>query len=103
MLDLKYLKNVSTLRLDKQKCSGCAMCTFVCPHHVFIMNDKRARITDLDACMECGACAINCPENAILVQAGVGCAAAAIYSKIRKSDAPCCCDCSSTTNETTCC
>jgi len=51
----KYLKNVSTLKLDTDKCTGCRLCILVCPHAVFEMKNKKAAIRDLDACMECGA------------------------------------------------
>ena len=93
MFGLRYLKNVSTLKLNDDKCTGCRMCTIVCPHHVFKMNGKKAKIVDRDACMECGACAMNCSTEAISVQAGVGCATAVINSKLKKniSDCDCCC------------
>jgi ferredoxin len=78
---LRYLSNVSTLKLDAAKCTGCGMCRIVCPHAVFAIQEKKARITDSDACMECGACSRNCPENALAVRAGVGCAAAVIFSR----------------------
>ncbi len=74
MKDFRYLKNVSTLMLNADVCTGCGMCAEVCPHQVFAMSEKRARIEDLDACMECGACAKNCLVAAISVDAGVGCA-----------------------------
>ena len=73
-----YLKNVVTLRLDENKCTGCGMCLDVCPHEVFKMNGKHVMIRDRDACMECGACAQNCPANAVSVESGVGCAAAGL-------------------------
>lgn len=72
MHGLKYLDNVSTLALDEQKCIGCTLCTQVCPHTVFVMSDKTAKIIDRDACMECGACVNNCPAGAISVNPGVG-------------------------------
>ena len=72
METLRYLEDVSTLLLDEQKCIGCTLCTQVCPHAVFEMADKKARIIDLDACMECGACVNNCPSGAIEVSPGVG-------------------------------
>ena len=75
MFGLKYLKNVTTLKLDKKKCTGCKMCINVCPHNVFDFVDKKAEIRDIDACMECGACAMNCKDEALSVKSGVGCAA----------------------------
>lgn len=92
MTEFKYLLNVVTLKLDQEKCNGCAMCTKVCPHAVFMRSaDKKlVSIDRRDACMECGACSKNCPENAISVEAGVGCAAAVINSMLGRTDAPCC-------------
>ena len=72
----KYLKNVTTLNLIPAKCSGCGICTEVCPHGVFNIENSKAVIVDKDICMECGACAKNCPMSAIAVNAGVGCASA---------------------------
>ena len=88
---LSYLKNVVTLKLDENKCTGCGMCLEVCPHQVFKMNGRHAMIRNRDACMECGACRKNCPAQAIYVESGVGCAAAVINSLLGKSDAACCC------------
>jgi NAD-dependent dihydropyrimidine dehydrogenase PreA subunit len=85
---VKYLKNVVTLELDGDKCSGCGMCMEVCPHNVFALENRKALIRDKDACMECGACAVNCPAAAVSVQAGVGCAYAVLSSK---SGGECCC------------
>jgi ferredoxin len=86
-----YLKDVSTLRLDREKCNGCGMCQIVCPHGVFLLDDRRARIVDLDACMECGACAKNCAQGALTVQAGVGCANAFINASLGRTNSSCCC------------
>jgi MinD superfamily P-loop ATPase len=71
---LRYLKDVVTLELDSEKCTGCGMCTQVCAHAVFAVNGKVAHILYRDGCMECGACAMNCPVDALRVRAGVGCA-----------------------------
>ncbi len=82
MTRLRYLKNVTTLALDEEKCIGCGVCVTVCPHAVFRMNgNKRVRIEDRDACMECGACRTNCPAEAIRVRSGVGCAQALLSGK----------------------
>ena len=88
-MKLVYLKNVVTLALDLEKCTGCGMCVEVCPHEVFVVDRRKAFLSDQDACMECGACAANCPAAAISVQAGVGCAAAVLGSK--KNGGDCCC------------
>ncbi len=92
---MKYLANVTTLQYLKEKCTGCARCVEVCPRGVFMMQDKRAAVTDRDLCMECGACARNCEFGAITVNAGVGCAAAIINSMV--SGGPPSCDCSNGT------
>jgi len=73
-----YLKNVTTLAYDEEKCIGCGMCAEVCPHGVFGIIEKKAFILERDSCMECGACAMNCPSEALEVNAGAGCAAAII-------------------------
>jgi NAD-dependent dihydropyrimidine dehydrogenase PreA subunit len=93
MLDLRYISGVATLVFDGDKCNGCRMCVEVCPHAVFEIVDKRAKIIDRDACMECGACQMNCPEGAVMVDAGVGCAAAVIAGAVRGTEPTC--DCSS--------
>jgi NAD-dependent dihydropyrimidine dehydrogenase PreA subunit len=90
MATFRYLADVTTLALDPERCTGCRLCTQVCPHAVFVMEEKRARIADRDACMECGACARNCEARAISVQSGVGCAEALINQALgRKGE--CCC------------
>jgi len=87
----RYLKNVTTLGYNDKKCIGCGRCTEVCPHGVFGMADNAAYVADKDSCMECGACAKNCPAKAIEVKAGVGCAAAIIYSWFTGKEPACGC------------
>ncbi len=88
-MKLEYLKDVVTLELDPEKCTGCGMCEIVCPHGVFRVDEK-ATITDRDACMECGACARNCPVEAIDVEAGVGCAYAIVKGALMGTEPNCC-------------
>ena len=102
MTGLKYLENVATLKLDKDKCNGCGMCINVCPHNVFSMNGKSAEILNLNSCMECGACELNCQAAAIKVDSGVGCAAAVINSMFSKSGEVIC-GCDDDSGSQTCC
>ncbi|TAN41460.1 MAG: 4Fe-4S dicluster domain-containing protein [Nitrospirae bacterium] len=100
---MKYLSNVATLMLDREKCTGCGNCTEVCPHAVLSVRDKKASITDLDKCMECGACETNCPFGAITVDRGVGCAAALINSMLYGGEPSCDCSSSQSGKTTACC
>ena len=86
-----YLKDVTTLRLLKDKCVGCGMCLTVCPREVLAQNNGTVMITHRDACIECGACARNCPVMAITVRAGVGCASAIINAALGRKSSSCCC------------
>lgn len=90
-MELRYLANGRSLRLDEGSCIGCGRCVDVCPHAVFSIEGSVAAITVRDRCMECGACMKNCPASAIYVNAGVGCTAAIITGMLRK--APPSCDC----------
>ena len=87
MKNFRYLENVTTLKLDQEKCIGCGMCEMVCPHTVFKVEKPKASIVDHDGCMECGACASNCPVGAISVNPGVGCASYIIKRWIKGPDA----------------
>jgi NAD-dependent dihydropyrimidine dehydrogenase PreA subunit len=87
-----YLPGVVTLELDPALCNGCRMCTIVCPHDVFEIEDRKAVIRRKDLCMECGACEKNCESGAITVKSGVGCAAGIINGILRGTEPTC--DCS---------
>ena len=79
----RYIDTVITLEYDPSRCTGCRVCTQVCPHGVFAMEDGRAVVVDRGRCMECGACALNCAWDAIRVEAGVGCVSALLSASIR--------------------
>ena len=87
---------LNTLRYNSELCIGCELCSIVCPHAVFVMNDLPAQAGDVaelvrpEACMECGACQLNCPTEAITVESGVGCAAAMMWAALTgKKEASC--------------
>lgn len=82
-----YLKNVVTLKIDANACTGCGFCRNVCPRGVLALRDRKAVIVANDACLECGACAKNCPSGAITVRTGVGCATAILNGSGQ------CCEC----------
>jgi NAD-dependent dihydropyrimidine dehydrogenase PreA subunit len=88
---MKYLANVTTLTYAADKCGGCGRCVEVCPRGVFVLQDRRAQITDRDRCLECGACALNCDFGALSVHSGVGCATALINSMITGEEPSCGC------------
>ncbi|MDP4239715.1 MAG: mercury methylation ferredoxin HgcB [Bacteroidota bacterium] len=100
MKTMQYLKNVVTLKLNADLCTGCGMCVLVCPHAVFGIANGKARILDIDDCMECGACSNNCRTGAIYVKAGVGCAAGIINGILNGTEPSC--DCTKG-NKSNCC
>jgi NAD-dependent dihydropyrimidine dehydrogenase PreA subunit len=88
-LGLLYLRKVSTLRLDGEACTGCKVCTDVCPRAVLEMREGRAFIASLDSCIECGACALNCAFDALSVKTGAGCASGILNGMLGRKSACC--------------
>jgi NAD-dependent dihydropyrimidine dehydrogenase PreA subunit len=76
-----YLEN--TLIYNAFLCNGCGLCVAVCPHGVFEMDGRLAKLVNPIGCMECGACQMNCITHAITVESGVGCATAMILSALK--------------------
>jgi NAD-dependent dihydropyrimidine dehydrogenase PreA subunit len=99
---MRYLSNVSTLKLNADACTGCGQCVEVCPRGVFSMQDRKARILDRDLCIECGACQRNCQFNAVTVVSGVGCAQALFNAMITGGEPVCDCE-KSSTKKSNCC
>lgn len=89
MTEFHYLEGVVTLEYNREKCIGCSMCSIVCPHGVFCMEEKKAVMAARNLCMECGACMRNCPTGAISVEAGEGCVRGVI-NELLGIDGPCC-------------
>lgn len=78
MKEFRYIDDAAILRLNEEACIGCGNCVTVCPHRIFILDGRKAKIVDRNACMECGACATNCPVEAIYVNPDDGCGCAAL-------------------------
>jgi NAD-dependent dihydropyrimidine dehydrogenase PreA subunit len=85
----KYLKNVATLALSPDICTGCGKCLEVCPHGVLNPSNGKVIINDKNSCIECGACAKNCSFSAIQVDVGVGCAFAVIMGLLTGKEPSC--------------
>ncbi len=85
----QYLKKVVTLEYAREKCTGCGLCSQVCPQGVLKLEDRKAVVLNKDWCMECGACVLNCASSALRVRSGVGCALGVLAGKLRGTE-PCC-------------
>ncbi len=79
---MNRVSEINSLRYDSALCIGCGLCVDVCPHGVFAMNGRLARLVRAAACMECGACQKNCPVGALWVDSGTGCAEAMIRAAL---------------------
>jgi len=55
-----------TIEIDEEKCSGCGICTAVCPYNAIRVDSERG-IAEVDeaSCRGCGTCAAACPTKAI--------------------------------------
>ncbi|WP_366924661.1 4Fe-4S binding protein [Metallumcola ferriviriculae] len=72
------------ISISEKKCTGCSVCTHVCPHGVIGMEGSIARLLYEDRCIECGACQLNCQQGAIFVTKGTGCLVSIIKEDILK-------------------
>ena len=68
---MKFSTDAVTLKMDKNKCTGCGLCIEVCPRQVFALREKKADLVFLDSCIECGACQRNCAFGALSVDTGI--------------------------------
>ena len=62
-----------SVSVDIEKCTGCFTCSWVCPHGVLGVAEKKAKVLHGADCIECGACSLNCPTEAVVVRKGTGC------------------------------
>ncbi len=51
------------MKVDRARCTGCEICSFVCPAGA-VMVTRKAEI-DPKYCLDCGTCMVSCPNNAI--------------------------------------
>lgn len=53
--------------VDKEKCTGCKICIFLCPEPnviEYVKSEKKVRINS-KRCKACKICVVNCPKAAI--------------------------------------
>jgi NAD-dependent dihydropyrimidine dehydrogenase PreA subunit len=64
-----------TLKVDPERCTGCATCVEVCPKAVFALAGSNghlvSQVVRLDECEHCTACVRQCPEAAIVAEPAV--------------------------------
>ena len=53
------------IKIDEEKCTGCANCVKVCIADCFEIVEKKSKIKSLDECMECASCWYVCEPGAI--------------------------------------
>ncbi len=60
---------VKEILIDLEKCNGDGICVDTCPVSVYELDEKtgKAKVVNLEDCIECLACQENCPEEAITV------------------------------------
>jgi len=65
---------MATIKIDEQRCKGCALCTIACPQKLLVLSDKinnqgytTACMIGVDKCTGCALCAEMCPDVAISV------------------------------------
>jgi len=56
-----------SIKVSKEKCNGCTLCTRVCPQGGIEVKDKLATI-EIDKCNFCGACVSACRFRAITIE-----------------------------------
>jgi len=57
-----------TYTIDPKKCTGCTLCSKVCPVECISGTKKEPHTIDKTKCIKCGACYDKCKFDAIIKQ-----------------------------------
>ncbi|VUT24050.1 MAG: 4Fe-4S domain-binding protein [Candidatus Methanolliviera sp. GoM_oil] len=66
-VSIGFEKSLYAVEVDKEKCSGCGICTYACNYgsaQLIDLEGKRISTTDMFKCKSCGMCVVACPSNA---------------------------------------
>jgi len=55
------------IKIDIEKCTGCAECIDMCPNDVCELVDEKATVINADDCVGCMVCVDSCATEAIEV------------------------------------
>ncbi|RLF01782.1 MAG: hypothetical protein DRJ59_05300 [Thermoprotei archaeon] len=57
-------RKIFAIRVDRDKCTKCAMCARICPYDAISIKEEGIVIND-DRCDNCGLCVALCPQKAL--------------------------------------
>jgi NADH-quinone oxidoreductase subunit F len=64
----KVCKNLITISIDPEKCTGCGACLKVCPVDTIMGEKKKPHQLDAEKCVKCRACYEACKFDAVVIQ-----------------------------------
>jgi len=64
----KVCKPLLTYSIDPDKCTGCTLCSRVCPVSCITGTKKEVHILDQEACTKCSSCSEVCKDDAIHIE-----------------------------------
>jgi len=54
------------ITVNSELCTGCRLCSLVCPKGVFTITDGKSEVVNPKECISCSACYTRCPAKAIV-------------------------------------